>query len=106
MRITDDLTASAADMRFISVTKISGSQPWTPQNTGTATEPRDRRPDRGVGIDIPANEQIVLEIAVQLADTPTNVTGLQFTNTANYLFNRINNNKRASAPALPARRSR
>lgn len=92
VRVIDDLTASAANMRFISVTKVSGSQPWTPQNTGTATNLVIEDPTAGAGIDIPANEQIELEIAVQLLDTATNVSGLQFTNTANYLFNRINNN--------------
>lgn len=101
VRVTDDLTASAADMRFISVTKISGSQPWTPQNTGTATNLIIEDPTVGVGIDIPANEQVEIEIAVQLLDTATNVTGLQFTNTANYLFNRINNNNASQRPGLP-----
>lgn len=101
VRVTDDLTASAADMRFISVTKISGSQPWTPQNTGTATNLIIEDPTAGVGIDIPANEQIELEIAVQLLDTAINVSGLQFTNTANYLFSRINNNNASQRPGLP-----
>jgi uncharacterized repeat protein (TIGR01451 family) len=101
VRVTDDLTASAADMRFISVTKIAGSQPWTPQNTGTDTNVVIEDPTAGVGIDIPANEQIEIEIAVQLLDTPTNVTGLTFTNTANYLFNRINNINASQRPGLP-----
>ena len=65
-------------------------------------EHRARRdPSAGVGIDIPANEQIEIEIAVQLLDTPTNVTGLTFTNTANYLFNRINNINASQRPGLP-----
>lgn len=101
VRITDDLTASAADMRFISVTKIAGTQAWTPQNTGTDTVVTIEDPTAGVGIDIPANEQIEIEIAVQLLDTPTNVSGLTFTNTANYLFNRINNNNASQRLGQP-----
>ncbi|MCZ6770561.1 MAG: hypothetical protein O7G83_01075, partial [Proteobacteria bacterium] len=37
VRITDDLAASAADLVFIGVSKVTGSLPWTPVNTGTAT---------------------------------------------------------------------
>ena len=99
VRITDDLAASAADMRFISATKISGSTTWTPVNTGASTNLVIEDPT--TGIDIPANEQVVLEIAVQLTDTATNVTGLQFTNTANYLFNRIDNNAASQRPGQP-----
>ncbi|HEY6599981.1 MAG TPA: hypothetical protein VIZ30_11730, partial [Pseudomonadales bacterium] len=99
VRITDDLAASAADMRFIGATKISGSTNWTPVNTGTATNVVIE--DTANGIDIPANEQIVLEISVQLTDTPTNVSGLTFTNTASYLFNRIDNNAASQRPGLP-----
>ena len=50
VRITDDLIASAADLRFISVTRIAGSQPWTPQNTGTDTNVVIEDPTAGVGI--------------------------------------------------------
>ena len=30
VRILDDLSASAADLLFVSVTKVFGSEPWTP----------------------------------------------------------------------------
>ena len=99
VKILDDLSASAADLRFVSVTKISGSQPWTPVNTGTATNLVIEDPT--VGIDIPAGEQVVVEIAVQLENTATNVAGLQFTNTASYLFNRINGNTASQRPGEP-----
>jgi large repetitive protein len=99
VRILDDLTASAADLRFISVTKVSGSQPWTPVNTGTATSLVIE--DTTVGIDIPAGEQIVVEIAVQLENTTTNVIGLQFTNTAAYVYSRINDNAVSQRPGSP-----
>ena len=41
------------------------------------------------GIDIPANEQAVITVTVQLRNTATNVAGLLFTNTASYTFNQI-----------------
>ena len=77
VRILDDLSLSAADLEFVSVSRVSGSGTWTPQNTGTATSLVIEDPVNG--IDIPAGEQVVIEIAVRLADTPTNVAGLTFT---------------------------
>jgi uncharacterized repeat protein (TIGR01451 family) len=88
VRILDDLSASAADLSFIRVAKISGSQPWTPINTGTATNLVIE--DTTAGIDIPAGEQIEIAVTVILGDTPTNVSGLQFNNTAAYTYNQVN----------------
>jgi uncharacterized repeat protein (TIGR01451 family) len=85
VRIVDDLTTSGAGLRFVSVTKISGSGAWTPVNTGTDTSLVIEDP--AVGIDVPAGEQIVVEIAVVLTDTPGNVSGVTFTNTADYTWN-------------------
>src|SRR5262249_29349037 len=99
VRVTDDLTTSAANMHFVSVAKISGSRPWTPVNTGTATNLVIEDPANG--IDIPAGEQIVLEITVVLDDTATNVAGLAFTNTASYTFDRIDQNPVSRAPGAP-----
>ena len=87
VRILDDLAASAADLEFVGVIKISGSGPWTPVNTGTATSLVIEDPV--VGIDIPAGEQVVIEITVRLVDTATNVAGLQFTNTAWFTYNQL-----------------
>jgi len=99
VRILDDLTASAADLSFVSVTKVSGSQPWTPVNTGTATNLVIE--DTAIGIDIPAGEQIVLDITVVLDDTVTNVSGLVFNNTADYTYNQSNNDPVTQAPGGP-----
>jgi uncharacterized repeat protein (TIGR01451 family) len=85
VQITDDLTASAADLRFVSVSKIAGSGAWNPINTGTPTNLVIEDPT--IGIDIPAGEQIVLEVSVVLEDTPTNVSGLSFSNTADFVIN-------------------
>lgn len=87
VRILDDLTASAADMSFVSVAKVLGSRDWTPVNLGSATNLIIADPVNG--IDIPAGEQIVVEITVVLNDSPANVTGLLFDNTATYTYNRL-----------------
>ncbi len=95
VRILDDLSASAADLTFISVTKATGSQPWTPVNTGTATSVVIE--DTTIGIDIPAGEQIAIDITVLVADSPTNVSGLVFNNTTSYTYNQIDNNPGSQA---------
>ena len=46
-------------------------------NTGSATSLVIEEP-MAIGIDIPAGEQVVIEITVRLRDTATNVAGLQF----------------------------
>jgi uncharacterized repeat protein (TIGR01451 family)/fimbrial isopeptide formation D2 family protein len=96
VRILDDLSASAADLLFVSVTKVSGSEPWTPVNTGSATNLIIEDPT--IGIDIPAGEQIIIDITVVLEDTATNVSGLQFNNTADYTFNQINGDPTTQIP--------
>jgi uncharacterized repeat protein (TIGR01451 family) len=85
VRIFDDLLASAADLQFVDVTKISGPGSWTPVNTGTTTNLVIEDPVSG--IDIPVGTQAVIEITVRLLDTATNVAGLTFTNTAAYTYN-------------------
>ncbi|MEJ2179386.1 MAG: isopeptide-forming domain-containing fimbrial protein, partial [Gammaproteobacteria bacterium] len=90
VRIIDNLAASLADMTFVSANKVSGSQTWTPVNTGTATNLVIE--DTANGIDIPAGEQIVIDIVVELSDTSDNTIGLNFINTAYYTFNQIDNN--------------
>ncbi len=87
VQIHDNLGASAADLSFVSVSKISGSGPWTPVNSGSGANIIIE--DTTTGIDIPAGEQIVVEISVRLDDTLNNVSGLTFTNTASYTFNRL-----------------
>jgi large repetitive protein len=96
VRILDDLSASAADLRFVGVTKVSGTQPWRPVNTGTDTQLVIVDPS--MGIDIPAGEQIVIDITVVLADTAINVSGLQFSNTADYTFNQVDNDPVTQTP--------
>ena len=89
VRVLDDLNASAADLRFVSVTKVSGSGAWTPANTGTPTNLVIE--DLATGMDIPAGEQIVLDINVRLSDTANNVAGLTFINGAGFTYNQLDN---------------
>ncbi|MGD8926713.1 MAG: isopeptide-forming domain-containing fimbrial protein, partial [Thioalkalispiraceae bacterium] len=99
VRITDDLAASAADLSYVSVTKVSGLLPWTPENTGTATSLVIE--DITNGIDIPAGEQAVIDITVLVLDTATNVSGLLFTNTATYTYNQVANSPATQQNGLP-----
>ncbi|MDH3374506.1 MAG: hypothetical protein OEM85_14160 [Gammaproteobacteria bacterium] len=85
IRIFDDLAASAADLEFVGVTKISGAGNWNPVNTGTATNLVIEDPVNG--IDIAIGDQAIIEVTVRLADSATNVAGLTFTNTAAYSYN-------------------
>jgi len=87
VRILDDLVASAADLEFVGVTKLSGPGGWNPVNTGTSTTLVIEDPTGG--IDIPAGTQAVIAVAVRLADTSTNVAGLTFTNSASYTYRLI-----------------
>ncbi|WP_148665435.1 DUF11 domain-containing protein [Sulfurifustis variabilis] len=100
VRILDDLSATGADLRFVSVAKVSGSQPWTPVNTGTATNLVIEDPV--IGIDIPPNEQVVIDITVVLGDSPTNASGLQFSNTASYTYNAVANDPATRQPGSGA----
>ena len=89
VRILDDLSLSAADMRFVSANVVSGGD-WSLSNTGSATNIIIE--DTATGIDIPANSQAVIEITVELQNTLTNQDGLTFTNSASYTYNRMNGN--------------
>ena len=99
VRIHDDLGASAADLSYVSVTKVSGSGPWTPVNGGDSTNLVIE--DVATGIDIPIGEQIVLDVTVRLDDTPVNVRGLTFMNTATYTYNRLDDAPATELPGAP-----
>jgi len=99
VRILDDLAASTADLEFVGVTRISGSGTWTPVNTGVATQLVIEDPVNG--IDIPAGEQAVVEISVRLRDTSTNVADLQFTNSADFTYNLLDDNDASVRPGGP-----
>ncbi|VAW50145.1 Conserved repeat domain protein, partial [hydrothermal vent metagenome] len=78
------------DLMFANVTRINGSQTWTPVNIGVVTDNLIIA-DLTNGIDIPANEQVEIDITVVLRDTsPQNIAGVTFSNAASYTFNSVN----------------
>ena len=89
VHISDSLAASSADLEFVDVTKISAPGSWTPANSGTIIDLLIE--DSVNGIDIPIGEQAVIDITVRLTDTATNVAGLEFTNTAAFSYNQLDN---------------
>jgi len=92
VQILDDLTASAADLMFVSAAFVSGSVPFTPVNIGTVTDNLIIA-DVTNGIDIPANTQVEIDITVTLRDSsPPNDAGLTFDNAATYTFNSVDGN--------------
>lgn len=99
VRILDDLSAFSADVSFVSAQKLSGSQTWTPVNTGTSTNLVIE--DTVNGIDIPAGEQVQIEITVVVEDTANNVDGTLFDNQATYTYNQSNNDNTTQQNGMP-----
>ena len=104
VRISDDLGASAADLQFVSVARAPASATvntgvWTPVNSGNLTQLLIE--DTTDGIDIPAGEQIAVDITVVVLNTATNVGGLVFNNSADYTYNRVNNDAATVGAGLP-----
>ncbi|MEJ2393094.1 MAG: hypothetical protein P8019_17120, partial [Gammaproteobacteria bacterium] len=93
VKIMDNLPANVS---FVDVAKISGSGSWTPVNSGSDTNLIIQ--DTATGIDIPAGEQVVVEVTVKLLNTLTNVAGLNFTNAASYTYNKIDGNVSTQTP--------
>ena len=87
VRILDNLGLSAANMTFVSAQVISGGT-WNLTNTGTATNVILQ--DLNSGIDIPAGGQAVIQVTVALQNTTTNRSGVTFTNSASYTYDKIN----------------
>ncbi|WP_444900438.1 isopeptide-forming domain-containing fimbrial protein [Microbulbifer sp. VAAC004] len=86
-----DLSASAADLEFIGAAKVSGKNAFIPQNTGSASALVIA--DTTNGIDVPAGEQVVIDVTLRLRDSnPPNVDGFMFSNSASYSYNYDNDN--------------
>ncbi|HEY6873584.1 MAG TPA: isopeptide-forming domain-containing fimbrial protein [Geobacteraceae bacterium] len=90
VRILDNLISSVTgvDMSFVSVQRVSGPT-FTPVNTGTATNLVIQ--DTTSGIDIPAGQQVVVNVTVVLSNAAINTLGKQFQNTATYTYDSVNN---------------
>ena len=96
VHVTDDLSLAltGVTMGYVNANAhlASGARSWaTLANSGTATN--INLYDTTNGLDIPANDQLVVDITVVLNnDTTNNTIGKQFQNTANYTFDSIDNN--------------
>ncbi len=88
--LTDDLNATGADLSYVSHVAY-----WRGSGTPVAPPPAFSNVGGVLTFDfndnfiIPAGEQIVIEITVVLNDTPANVPGTVFTNTAKWSFGRL-----------------
>jgi large repetitive protein len=86
IKITDDLNATGADLSYVSHTVYwldDGTPvPHTFSNVGGVLT-FDNFPI------VPSGRQFVIDITVVLNDTPTNVVGTQFINTAKWEFGRL-----------------
>ncbi|GAA5524715.1 hypothetical protein Maes01_01272 [Microbulbifer aestuariivivens] len=84
-----NLDSSAAELVFVEAVKVAGSAAFTPVNSGSATNLVIE--DSAGGIDVPAGEQVVIDVMVRLRDAnPPNVDGLAFNNSASYRYGFIN----------------
>ncbi|WP_020413195.1 isopeptide-forming domain-containing fimbrial protein [Microbulbifer variabilis] len=93
-----DLSTSAADLEFVGAAKVSGSNVFTPENSGSGTALVIA--DATSGIDVPAGEQVVIDVTLRLRDSnPPNVDGLAFNNSASYSYNYDNDNAAAGQGA-------
>jgi len=93
-----DLSTSAAELEFVGAAKVSGSNAFTPENSGSATALVIA--DATNGIDVPAGEQVVIDVTLRLRDSnPPNVDGLAFNNSASYNYNYDNDNAAAGQGA-------
>lgn len=87
VRILDNLGLSAAGMTFVGAQVVSGGS-WNLTNTGTAGNVILQ--DLSTGIDIPAGGQAVIQVTAALQNSSTNRSGLTFSNTASYSYDKIN----------------
>jgi|GEM_PF-782831 len=91
VRILDDLQPLSPNVEliFVDVKKVSATGSWVPVNTGTPTNIVIE--DITNGIDIPANQQAVIELTVVLRNHTNNQDGDTFTNIASYTYNSSDN---------------
>jgi uncharacterized repeat protein (TIGR01451 family)/fimbrial isopeptide formation D2 family protein len=106
VQITDDisLATTGVSLSYVSASArlASGTKTWaTLTNSGTATSLILIDTANG-GLDIPAGDQLVVDVTVVLGnDIVNNIVGKQFSNTANYKYNRINNDNNSQAIGAP-----
>ncbi len=97
IEITDDLTATGANLTYLSNTAYLKNSDGTTTALGSLANSGDNKHlvfsyvDNASFARIPANSQVVLKLTVVLDDTPANVPGTQFINTAHWELGRIIN---------------
>ena len=93
VHVTDNLASTGASLTYVGATAhlASGAKSWsTLTNSGTATD-LNLSDTTSAGLDIPANDQLVVDITVELNnDTTINTPGKQFYNSANYTYDSVN----------------
>jgi uncharacterized repeat protein (TIGR01451 family)/fimbrial isopeptide formation D2 family protein len=105
VRVLDDLSLAktGVTMSYVSASAHlkSGAQSWgTLTNSGTATNLVLE--DATSGLDIPAGDQLVVDVVVVLNnDTVNNTAGKQFQNTADYTYDSVNDDKTTVANGAP-----
>lgn len=97
VRMLDDLrlisSFQGVDLIFTGVTKISTEGSWVPVNTGDSLNVVIEDPVNGIDIPVTAGvDQARLDITVMLRNTPNNIAGDSFINSAFYTFNQIDGN--------------
>ncbi len=84
VRILDNLPANVS---FVSAQAVSGGT-WNLSNTGTAISLVIQ--DLTTGIDIPAGGQAVIRVTVALQNIAANTSGVLFSNSASYTYDKVN----------------
>ena len=106
VRVLDDISLAArgVSLSYVSASArlASNTRTWTTlTNSGTATSLVLQDTVSG-GLDIPANDQLIVDVVLVLNDDSTNNTpGKQFTNTASYTYNSINGNDASRVTGAP-----
>ena len=100
VRILDNLgsAVTGVDMSFVSVQRVSGPA-FTTVNTGSATNLVIADPANG--IDIPAGQQVVVNVTAVLSNAAINTLGKQFQNTATYTYDSVNGTVSTQADGAP-----
>lgn len=106
VRVQDDisLATTGVSLTYLSASArlASNARTWaTLSNGGSASNLLLQDTATG-GLDVPAGDQLIVDVVLILNDDITNNTvGKQFTNTANYLYNSVNNNAATQANGAP-----
>jgi uncharacterized repeat protein (TIGR01451 family)/fimbrial isopeptide formation D2 family protein len=98
------LTTTGVSLTYLgsSAKLASGAKTWAAlSNTGTATNLTLQDTSTG-GLDIPAGDQLIVTVTMVLSnDIANNTAGKQFSNTATYTYDSINNNAASQANGAP-----